>query len=210
VGQPATVLTIGRLAPEKGQSVAIEATALVVQRGRPVTLRLVGDGPDRDLLTEEIAERGLGDAVVLVGSLLPAEVAAELRAADLLCVSSFAEGLPMVIMEAMAVGVPVVAPRIAGISELVTDGETGWTYPAGRADLLADAIQEALSTPYRDEVVKAARARVVAQHDRTSSAEALQQLFDTTTPSADAEAGRAPRLRVRGGGDAPTARGRAR
>lgn len=208
-GRPATVLTIGRLAPEKGQSVAIEATALMLQRGLPVTLRLVGDGPDRGLLAEEIAERGLDENVVLVGSLLPAEVAAELRAADVLCVSSFAEGLPMVIMEAMAVGVPVVAPRIAGISELVTDGETGWSYPAGRSDLLAAALHEAVSTPYRDEVVKAARARVVALHDRNGSAAALQQLFDSTTPSAERGDRRAPRLRVRGGGDAPVARGQA-
>jgi colanic acid/amylovoran biosynthesis glycosyltransferase len=185
VGRPATLLTIGRLAPEKGQSVAIEATALLHQRGVPVTLRLVGDGPDRDLLVHEIADRDVADTVVVVGSLLPPQVAAELRAADVLCVSSFAEGLPMVIMEAMAVGVPVVAPRIAGISELVTDGETGWTYPAGRTDLLADAVQEALSSPYRDDVIKAARARVVALHDRRASAEALQALFDSTSPSDD-------------------------
>lgn len=211
VGRPATVLTIGRLAPEKGQSVAIDAVdELVHQRGVPVTLRLVGDGPDRELLEAAIAERDLSDEVVLVGSLLPGEVAAELRAADVACLSSFAEGLPMVIMEAMAVGVPVVAPRIAGISELVTHGETGWTYPAGRSDLLADAIHEALCSPGRDEVVRAARARVVAMHDRSVSAAALQRLFDTASPSPPGEAGRAPRLRLRGGGDAPGVRAPAR
>ena len=103
---------------------------------------------------------------------------AELEQADVYCMPSFAEGLPISIMEALAVGVPVVCTSIAGIPELVVDGVTGCCVPAGSVTDFAAAIERlAHDRTFRAAVVTAGRERVIARHDIRTSAAALAELF---------------------------------
>lgn len=178
------VLTTARLSPEKGHVVLLEAASVLRDAGRELRLVFVGSGPFRSELEQAVATYGLRDAVQFRGALAPAEVNDELRSADLFCLPSSAEGLPVSIMEAMAVGVAVVTTYISGIPELVVNDETGWIVPACRADLLAAAIESALSDQERTRrIVGAARAAVVDRHDGARNALALRDaLVDAHTP----------------------------
>jgi colanic acid/amylovoran biosynthesis glycosyltransferase len=172
------LLNVGRMAPEKGQWVLIDAMAELVKRGVDAQLRIIGSGELRDEIERQCAERGVTDRVELVGVVPPERVRAELEQTDVYCMPSFAEGLPISIMEACAVGVPVVCTSIAGIPELVIDGVTGHCVPAGSVTGFADAIEHIANDPaFRDRVVDAARARVEQRHDSTTSARELAALF---------------------------------
>jgi glycosyltransferase involved in cell wall biosynthesis len=117
--------------------------------------------------------------VSLTGLATGDQVRRALAEARVFVLPSFAEGLPVVIMEAMALGVPVIATYIAGIPELVIDGVTGWLVPAGDEDGLALAIRRALDCPDErlTEMGRAARARVAERHDADREAAKLAQLF---------------------------------
>lgn len=178
-GTAVSVLTVGRLAPEKGQGLLIDAIALLRERGLDVHCTIVGDGPLRTRLQEAVLDLGLGDRVSLPGALPPAEVAARLRTSDIFCLPSFAEGVPISIMEAMAVGVPVVATNVGGVDELVVNGETGQLVPPGRADHLATAIADLLTDEtLRARLVSAARARVVRDHDLDRNSATLARILE--------------------------------
>lgn len=142
---PLRVLFVGRLVPEKGPTVLLEAVAGL--RDVPVQVQVVGKGPLAGELQRTIVARGLGDRVELVGPLGQDELPERYAWADVLCLPSFAEGLPVVLMEALATGLPVVTTPIAGIGELVEDGQTGLLTPPGRADLLGEAFRQAHSDP---------------------------------------------------------------
>lgn len=172
------LVAIGRLTEQKGFGLLIEALALAVTDLPGLHLTLVGDGALRCVLEDDIARRGLGDHVTLTGWLDEARVREALSAAQALVVPSFAEGLPMVIMEAMAAGRPVIATAIAGIPELVTP-QTGWIVPAGDAAALAAAIGS-LSTTAPEQLLQmgqAARLRVFDRHDINKEAEKLTVLI---------------------------------
>ena len=139
------VLCIGRMVEQKGQHVLVEAVARLRDLGIPIQARIVGDGTLRSLIETRIRELRLDEQVTLVGWLDEAEVRAELLAARALVMPSFAEGLPVTIMEALALGRPVVTTYIAGIPELVIHDECGWLVPAGSAAALADALRECLA-----------------------------------------------------------------
>ena len=170
------LVSIGRFAEQKGQVALIEALALT--RAKP-HLALVGDGPMRGLIEARIAALGLADRVHLTGWLDEEGVRAELAAAHALVMPSFAEGLPMVIMEAMAASRPVIATYIAGIPELVRPGETGWLVPAGSAQALADAIDDLAATPREtlQRMAAAGRNRALARHDAGVEARKLVDLI---------------------------------
>ena len=172
------LVAIGRLTEQKGFGLLIEALALAVTDLPGLHLTLVGDGALRCVLEDDIARRGLGDHVTLTGWLDEARVREALSAAQALVVPSFAEGLPMVIMEAMAAGRPVIATAIAGVPELVTP-QTGWIVPAGDAAALAAAIGS-LSTTAPEQLLQmgqAARLRVFDRHDINKEAEKLTVLI---------------------------------
>ncbi|NUB44936.1 glycosyltransferase [Fertoebacter nigrum] len=173
----ARLVAIGRLAEQKGFALLVEALALSQAPGLHLTL--VGDGPLRPALEAAIAAHGLGGQVTLTGWADEARVRAELAAAHALILPSFAEGLPMVVMEAMAAGRPVIATMIAGVPELVLPGETGWLVPAGDAAALAGAMDALAATaPERLAAMgQAARARVLARHDIDVEAAKLAALF---------------------------------
>lgn len=160
------LVAIGRFVEQKGQKVLVEAMSKLPADGPRVSLALVGDGELRGDLETAIAAAGLGDRVRITGWLDEAGVRAEIARADALAMPSFAEGLPMVIMEAMAMARPIISTYIAGAPELVREGEHGWLVPAGDAVALAEAILKLAETPpeVRAEMGRAGRARVLDRH----------------------------------------------
>ncbi|MEY8837877.1 glycosyltransferase family 4 protein, partial [Cribrihabitans sp. XS_ASV171] len=176
---PLRLVSIGRFVEQKGQMILIEALARLRDRTSGLHLALVGDGEMRPDLQRAIDAQGLGDSVTLTGWLDQEGVRAELDAAHALVMPSFAEGLPMVVMEAMAAARPVIATYIAGTPELVQEGRTGWLVPAGDPEALADAIAQAAEMP-RDrlaELGQTGRARVLQRHDIDNEAKKLGNLF---------------------------------
>jgi len=134
------VLSVGRLVSAKGHGVLLEGVAIAARNGVPIELTIVGDGPRRDRLEALTAELGLGEQVTFAGAIAQDRLPAMFAAADAFCLPSFAEGLPVVLMEAMATGLPAVTTGVMGIPELVVDDENGLIVPPGRADLVADAL----------------------------------------------------------------------
>ena len=139
------ILSVGRLAPVKGQQVMIAAVDTVVKEGRRIRLRLAGDGPDRAELEREVAYRGLSRVVIFEGNLNQDRLRAVYRASDAFVLSSFGEGLPVVLMEAMAMEIPCIATWIAGIPELIRDGVDGLLVAPGDVRSLAKAIIRLMS-----------------------------------------------------------------
>jgi glycosyltransferase involved in cell wall biosynthesis len=172
------VLTVGRLAPMKGFAVLLDAVGRLVGQGRDVRLSIVGDGPDAPALEARARALGIADRVVFRRALGAPEVAGELRQADAFCLPSFAEGVPVVLMEAMAAGLPVVATRVMGVPELVRDGESGLLVAPGRDEPLAQALATLAADPQRRREMGHAGRRIVSeQFDVDRSAEALMTLF---------------------------------
>lgn len=169
---PRRLVAIGRLVEQKGQLAVIKALAQVQAN---VQLTLIGDGEMRGMIEAEIAEHKLQDRVTLTGWLDEAGVNGELAAAHALVMPSFAEGLPMVVMEAMAAARPVIATYIAGTPELVQHGTHGWLVPAGDVDALADTIEVFAKTPLKKLTTMgdAARQRVLERHDISTEAAKL-------------------------------------
>ncbi|NEX46229.1 glycosyltransferase family 4 protein [Pseudotabrizicola algicola] len=172
------LVAIGRLSEQKGFALLVEAIAKAVPDLPGLHLTLVGDGPLRPQLEEAMARHDLGRHVTLAGWLDEGRVRDSLAAAQALIVPSFAEGLPVVIMEAMAAGRAVIATTIAGVPELVT-AETGWLVPAGDAEALAQAIRQLAATPPARlvQMGQAARQRAFERHDIDREAEKLTVLF---------------------------------
>jgi colanic acid/amylovoran biosynthesis glycosyltransferase len=173
------LVSVGRLAEQKGQLLLVEAAARLRDRGADFELVIVGDGPMRQELEQLIDRLGLRDRVRITGFLDNRAVRRELEAARALVLPSFAEGLPVVIMEAMALGRPVIATYIAGIPELVESGQTGWLIPAGAVEPLVDAMAEALAAG-PDELDRMGRdgaARAALQHDAATEAGKLAALI---------------------------------
>ena len=173
------LVAIGRLAEQKGFSLLVEAVALAVDDLPGLRLTILGDGPLRPELEEAIAAKGLEGVVWLAGWADEAGVRAALAGAQALILPSFAEGLPVVVMEAMAAGRPVIATAIAGVPELVREGREGWLVPAGDAGALAEAIRCLSATPAERlaEMGAEARMRVLARHDIEKEAARLAVLF---------------------------------
>ena len=174
--EPFTVACVGRLVAEKGQPILVDALELLKERGVAVRAVFVGDGPARSALEADVVRRGL-DAT-FTGPVGHDVVQTHLASADAFCLPSFAEGVPVVLMEAMASGLPVVTTRIAGIQELVEDGVSGFVISPGRADLLADAIAELVKNPEQAQIMgRAGRAKVMAEFDVRGAAAQLAEAF---------------------------------
>ncbi|WP_299023999.1 glycosyltransferase [uncultured Sulfitobacter sp.] len=172
---PMRFVAIGRFVEQKGQLLALDALAKLTQSHPDAHLTLIGDGEMRPQIEARIEALGLGENITLTGWVDEARILAELQSAHALLMPSFAEGLPMVIMEAMAAGRLVIATYIAGIPELVIPNKTGWLVPAGDADALAQAMRDlALAAPQaRSDMANAAHARVMARHDVADQAAKL-------------------------------------
>lgn len=174
----ARLLFVGRLAAIKGLPTLFEALALLRDARPDATLTLIGDGPEREALRRTAERMGLGPAVSFAGYRSQDEVAAALAEADVFVLPSFAEGVPVVLMEAMASCVPVVATRVGGVAELVEDGVSGFLAPPGDVGTLADRIARLLDDPaLRVRMGEAGRAMVTAAFDAETEAARLLALL---------------------------------
>jgi glycosyltransferase involved in cell wall biosynthesis len=170
-GEPGYLLFVGRLRIRKGVEVLLEALRDVRRRFPSAVLRIAGDGEHRGRLESKVAELGLGPAVSFLGSRDAAQVRTLLRGAAALVVPSTYEGMPLVVLEAMESGVPVVASRVSGIPEVV-DGGTGWLVPAEDPGALAGALAEVLADPAEARRRGEAGRRRVAERYRPAMAAA--------------------------------------
>jgi colanic acid/amylovoran biosynthesis glycosyltransferase len=172
------VLYVGRLVPFKGQAVLLEALAAIRSRGVDASLTVVGDGPSRQTLERRAMELGLPGAVTFAGVVGQDAIRSYYSSADAFCLPSFAEGVPVVLMEAMAMRVPVVTSQVMGISELVDDGEDGLLVRPGRVDELSAALERLARDPeLRERLGRRGRDKVVAEFDVRESGKQLARIF---------------------------------
>ena len=173
-----TILFIGRQVPEKGQGVLLEAVALLAERGLSVDVTFAGEGAARPDF-ERLAERlGIASRTSFPGAVGQDDICALYASASVFCLPSFAEGVPAVLMEAMAMETPVVSTRITGVPELIEDGHTGLLVAPGRADQLADALERLLTDPALcRELGLAAREKILREFNTESSVGQLHALF---------------------------------
>jgi colanic acid/amylovoran biosynthesis glycosyltransferase len=177
-GSRPMILYIGRLVPEKGQTVLLDAVAELARRGCEAEVTLAGGGDLQPALERLAAERGIADRVSFLGAVGQDRLHDLYGRAAVFCLPSFAEGVPVVLMEAMAMEVPVVSTRIAGISELIAHGEEGMLVAPGRADQLADTLESLVSDRQRRrELGRRGREKVLREFDAERCAEQLLGLF---------------------------------
>lgn len=182
-----TLVCVGRLCPQKGQ-VHIPAAVAALRADYPdLRVVLAGDGESRAEIEREIAHHGVADQVSLYGWASNEEVRRLIAKGRIFLLPSYAEGLPIVLMEALALGRPVITTSIAGIPELI-DEQCGWLVSPGDENALVVAIRQALSLPRErlDEMGRAGRNRVARLHDIHTLAETLEALFRTTGRQVDA------------------------
>ncbi|WP_127558657.1 glycosyltransferase family 4 protein [Nioella ostreopsis] len=172
------LLFVGRLAAVKGVPVLLEALA-EARRTRPdLTLTLVGDGPDRAALETQASDLDLAGAVTFAGYRSQSDVAELLARHDALILPSFAEGVPVVLMEAMAAKMPVIATAVGGVSELVEDGTNGYLVAPGDGAALRAAILRVMEDcALRQRMGDAGRAKVEAHFTATTEAARLARLI---------------------------------
>jgi len=161
---PLRIVCVGRLSPEKGQYQLLHALAQILPVAPPFRVTFVGDGPTRSFLEATARELGVADAVEFIGARSEPDTLRILAGADIFALASLMEGLPVVLLEAMALGVPVVAPHVAGIPELVTDGANGLLFPSSDCDALAAQLRRLLGDrELRRRFGQAGRARVAEE-----------------------------------------------
>jgi glycosyltransferase involved in cell wall biosynthesis len=177
--QNQTFVCVGRLCPNKGQFLLIDAVKAMSKEFPSMRLVLIGDGVSRPLLERRIRESGLERWIELRGWMANTEVRHLIAGSRALILPSFAEGLPIVFMEALALRRPVIATYIAGIPELV-DSSCGWIVPAGDENALIGAMRSSLENG--PEALRRlgteGRARVERQHDVRLLAESLEHAFN--------------------------------
>jgi glycosyltransferase involved in cell wall biosynthesis len=169
---------VGRLDPVKGAFLLIEAMARVLQTHPDATLTLAGDGPARKSAEARARALGITGSVRFLGYISQGQVAELLDQSEVLALPSFAEGLPVVYMEALASRIPVVASRVAGVQELVEDGVSGFTVPPGDVGSLTDRLTQLLADPALAKAMGAA-GRLAVERDFDINAETrwLAEIF---------------------------------
>lgn len=173
------IVFVGRLTATKGIFTLVDAAKILHCRGIACEIVMIGDGPDRPMLEAAITRHGLSGSIRLLGWQGGDSVRHEIQGSRALVLPSFAEGLPVVLMEALAPARPVVTTWVAAIPELVEQGVSGWLIPAGSAEATADALAEVLKTPCAklDVMGQAGALRVRESHNAAVEAAKLRQLF---------------------------------
>jgi glycosyltransferase involved in cell wall biosynthesis len=172
------ILSVGQLVAVKGQQVMIAAVDAVVREGRKIRLRLAGDGPARAELEREVERRGLSQVVIFEGYLNQDRLRAVYREADAFMLSSFVEGLPVVLMEAMAMEIPCIATWITGIPELIRDGVNGLLVAPGDIQALSKAIVRLMSdAPLQRRLGESGRRRILEGYDVAANVGRLGEVF---------------------------------
>jgi len=192
------LVCVGRLVEQKGQLLILDALAGLRAEGIAVDLVLVGDGPLRQSIEARAAALGIADRLRITGWMSNAAVRDEIVAGRVMLLPSFAEGLPVVLMEALGLGRPAITTYVAGIPELVENGRNGWLIPAGSVEAMQRAIKEALATgPEALARMGRAGAEAVAErHDASREASRLAEIFRRVVSDGErtraAEPGRSP------------------
>jgi glycosyltransferase involved in cell wall biosynthesis len=173
------LICLGRLSPEKGHLLLVEAARQLESQGSDFELVLAGDGEMRTDIEALVTRYKLQARVRITGWISSEQVRDEILAARALVLPSFAEGLPVVIMEAMSLRRPVISTSVGGIPELVRPGENGWLVPAGDVEALVHAMQACLDAPadVLTRMGEAAHKRVLARHNVDTEAAELAKLF---------------------------------
>ncbi|PPK75280.1 glycosyltransferase involved in cell wall biosynthesis [Methylobacter tundripaludum] len=181
--QPVTsaprLVCVGRLSEQKGQLLLVDAVSKLLAKGIDIELVLAGDGEMRPEIEALIKQHSLESKVIITGWISSKQVREEILASRAMVQPSFAEGLPVVIMEAMALRRPVLTTYVAGIPELVRPGENGWLFPAGDVDELVKVLEDFLHTPTEilEKMGQAAHQRVLERHSIDVEAAKLARLF---------------------------------
>lgn len=173
------LVCVGRLCEQKGQLILLEAAKVLKERGVPFELVLAGDGEMRPEVEQMAIRYNLQKELRITGWISSQQVRAELQAARAMVLPSFAEGLPVVIMEAMALERPVVTTTVAGIPELVRHGLDGWLVAPGDVEAQVEALSDALQSDVSRlrEMGRRGRQRALARHDIDVEAAKLVRLF---------------------------------
>jgi glycosyltransferase involved in cell wall biosynthesis len=181
--EPNRIICVGRLSPEKGQAGLLEAFIAIAASSAEARLVFVGDGPEAADLRSRSHDLGIADKVTFAGRLGEQETLEQIGASGILVLPSFMEGLPIVLMEAMALGTIVIASRVAGIPELVEDGKSGLLFTPSNWDELADCIQRLLDDEeLRKALAHKGQSAVSTEFDIKRSASRLQTLFSKGVP----------------------------
>jgi colanic acid/amylovoran biosynthesis glycosyltransferase len=182
------VLCVGRLATAKAHRVLIEAIGRIVARGHAgIKLTLVGAGPEQELLEKTVVSRGLTPYVEFAGACNHDRVVQFYAKTDVFAMASFAEGIPVVLMEAMAMEIPCVATWITGIPELIRTEVDGLLVPPADPEALAAAILRLIDDPALGaRLGKSARQKVLAEYNLTCNIERLAEVFRNRLKSDDA------------------------
>lgn len=192
------VICVGRLSPEKGQLGLVEAFAKAHASNRALRLTLVGDGPTRARVQARIEELGIAHLVEMTGSLPEAATLQRIAASDVLVLASFMEGIPLALMEAMALRVPVIAPRVAGIPELVENLQTGLLFHPGDWDDLAGKMTLLASNhSLRTRLIEQGLAKVRAEFSYPRALDPLAQAFLRMQQAADPEGEPQPKVALK-------------
>lgn len=172
-------ICVGRLCAQKGQLLLLEALHILDKEGKDFELVLAGDGEMRGVVEQQVKECGLQRKVRITGWISGHQVKSEILASRVMVLPSFAEGLPVVIMEALALRRPVISTYVAGIPELVEHGKNGWLVPAGSVHDLAAVLREALDTTSEqlEQMGEAGAQAVRERHDATKETSKLLEFF---------------------------------
>lgn len=177
------IICVGRLCSAKGQHILVDAVQQLVEQSRPLRLRIVGDGEDRDSLERHVHALGLGQVIIFEGAVNQDRIRDLYSRADIFSIPSFAEGIPVVLMEAMSMEIPCVTTRITGIPELIRDGIDGLLVApsdiAGLAAALARLMDDAT---LREQLGKAARLRVIEHYNLEKNVHRLAEVFRAQLP----------------------------
>ena len=172
------ILCVGRLTPAKGQHILIDAVERLTQQGRRVRLRLLGSGPDEASLRKRVAQNRIVDYVIFEGAMNQDRIRTFYAVADLFCLPSFAEGLPVVLMEAMAMGIPCVSTQITGIPELIRNGTDGLLVAPSDLDALVEALAKLMDdAALRERFSRNGRKRILQQYDLRRNVKELARHF---------------------------------
>lgn len=175
---PFEILCVGRLVPVKGQFILIQALAQLLAQGRQVRLRLVGDGPDRAILEQEVIQRQLTTQIILEGAVNQDNILSLYARADIFVMVSFAEGIPVVLMEAMMMEIPCIATHITGIPELITSGEDGLLVAPSDLETLTQSIAWLIDHPQiRRQIGQAGRQKVLQHYELQKNTQQLAEIF---------------------------------
>jgi len=184
VSKPFHLLTVARLTPKKGLPTVYRALRYLKDRGLSFHHTLIGDGDDREVILSIIDELGLKPVTQWLGTQPHDVVLDHYRRADLFLLgceiarNGDRDGIPNVLLESMAIGVPVVATQISAIPELVEDGKTGLLVPPGQPEALAGAVERLLTDmELRNRVINAAREKVVRDFDNRILIKELSEIY---------------------------------